>query len=423
MSLVVLGLSHHTCPVEIRERLAFPPETLPVALARLRKYIDEGGFVILSTCNRVEIYAHHPGASASSLVDILKKFLSDWHQLSEDVFADGLYSYEEIEAAGHLFRVAAGVDSLVVGETQILGQVHDAYLAAQTQQTTDKIIHALFQRAFSTAKTVRSESGIGTGKVSISSVAVDLAAAIFRDFEKTTVLVIGGGETAELTLRSLCEKGARRILIVNRSQETGENLAVKYKGTAHPWQELSNAIAGADIVISSTAAPEYILRVPDMDPVLRLRKGRPIFFIDIAVPRDIDPRVAELPDVYLYNMDDLQHVVERNMEARRRELTRCIETIDKNAQQFIAWMASLAAEPTIRSMADELHQIREQELDKTLHVLSNLSEAEKQEVRYLSERIVNRILQRPMREIKQEIGHHDPHTVLHLVKRMFGLGE
>jgi len=421
MSLVAVGLSHHTCPVALRERLAFSPDSIPTALARLRKHFESGGVVILSTCNRVEIYVHHAQKTNDVICREISQFLSEWHQIPETEFQRALYTYEDEQAAGHLFRVAAGVDSLVVGETQILGQVHDAYLAAQAQQTADKVIHGLFQRAFSTAKSVRTSSAIGSGKVSVSSVAVDLATAIFMDFAQTTVLVVGAGETAELTLKCLCEKGARHIFIVNRSPESATELAAAYGGIAREWQALPAALVESDIVITSTSAPGYVLQHDTVESALRQRKGRPMLLIDIAVPRDIDPRVGELPDVYLYNIDDLQRVVEQNMEARRQELSRCMAIIDKSAQQFAAWVHGLAAEPTIRSMAEELHQIREQELEKTLNTLNSIPEDHKQEIRYLTERIVNRILQRPMREIKQEIGHHDPHTVIHLVKRMFGL--
>lgn len=421
MSLVVVGLSHHTSPVALRERLAFTDEMIPAALARLRKRFEGAGVVLLSTCNRVEAYVHYAGGDAATVTKGVSQFLSEWHDIPEERFRDALYTHEGVDATGHLFRVASGLDSLVVGESQILGQVHDAYLAAQTEQTADKVIHALFQKAFATAKTVRTESGIGAGKVSVSSVAVDLAAAIFMDFSNTTVLVIGAGEMAELTLKSLFEKGARRVLVANRSIEHAQALADAYRGEAIALENISEGLAESDILITSTAAPGYILRPVDFEPMLRRRGQRPMFLIDIAVPRDIDPAVGDLANVYLYNMDDLERVVEQNLEARRQELRRCLDMIDRSARQFCGWMDSLVAEPTIKSMAEELNLIREEELEKTLAALDNISESQRREIRYLTERIVNRILQRPMREIKQEIGHHDPHTVLHLVKRIFGL--
>lgn len=422
MSLVVTGLSHHTGSIDLREKLNFPQATLRTALARLRKKLDGAGVVILSTCNRVEVYAHH-NSEAARVQQEIRAFLCEWHDLPEEAFRDALYEHQDREAAGHLFRVASSLDSLVVGEAQILGQVRDAYLAAQTEQTTDKVINNLFQQAFGVAKAVRTRTNIGAGKVSVSSVAVDLAASIFMELPGKTVMVVGSGEMGELTLSSLVARGVGNVLVINRHADRAAALAGKYQGQPLPWEELPLHLHKADIVISTTSSPHYILRTADFLHALKERGRDPIFAIDIAVPRDIEPAVGELTNVYLYDIDDLQQVVNQNVEARRKEVAQSMAIVEREVNQFMRWMSGLAAEPTIVSMAEELHTIRERELRKTLASLPDLTQQQKDEIAYLTERIVKSILQRPMTQIKQEIGHHDPGTVIHLVKRLFGLEE
>jgi len=422
VSLVVAGISHHTGNVGLREKLAFPPASIASALARLRKRLDGAGVVILSTCNRVELYAH--GEQSPELLWAgIRAFLSEWHEFPEAEFREAIYEYHDRETAGHLFRVSSSLDSLVVGEVQILGQVHDAYLTAQAEQATDKVINYLFQQAFSVAKTVRTRTSIGAGKVSVSSVAVDLAASIFMELPGKTVMVVGSGEMGELTLKSLVARGVGNVLVVNRNPERAAAIAEKYHGQPLPWEELDQHLHKADILISTTASPKFVLHPADFQAALKRRGHDPMFVIDIAVPRDVDPAVGTLDNVYLYDIDDLEQVVAQNMEARRSEVQQCMGIIEHEADQFVRWFQGLAAEPTIVSMAEELHAIRERELHKTLAMLPDLSEAQRKEIAYLTERIVKSILQRPMTHIKHEINHHDPGTVIHLVKRLFGLEE
>ena len=422
MSLVVVGLSHHTSPVALREQMAFSADALPTALAHLHKQLDGAGVVILSTCNRVEVYVHHPGDTEELYTEI-RAFLSESHGLPEVQFQEALYEFDGNEAVGHLFRVTSSLDSLVVGESQILGQVHDAYLAAQAAQTTDKVINALFQKAFAVAKRVRTQSSIGAGKVSVSSVAVDLAVSIFTELSEKTVMVVGSGEMAELTLQSLVSQGVRQVLVLNRNADRAERVAAQYGGEAVAFSELDRHLHRADIVISSTAAPRFVLHPESFQGALKQRAQLPMFVIDIAVPRDVEPGVADIDNVYLYNIDDLEEVVAQNLETRRDEIEHSMTIVNRGLEQFLKWMTGLAAEPTLTSMAEELDAIRERELEKTLRTLPDLTEKQRDEVAYLTERIVKNILRRPMAEIKQEIGHHDPHTVIHLVRRMFGLKE
>ena len=420
MSLVAIGISHHTSPVGLREQLHFPPAELPQALLSLRKRLDGAGAVILSTCNRVEIYANHPSQPGDHFRE-LRRFLSESRGVDESDFAQHLYEHHDRTVAGHLFRVASSVDSLVVGEDQILGQVKDAYVLAQAEQSTDKIISALFQKAFSVAGEVRTNTRINEGKVSVGSVGVDLAVNIFSSLKDKTVMIIGSGDMGELTLKSLISKGVGRVLLMNRSIEKAQELAQTYHGEPVPLSELAKYLPSADIVITSTSATEYILRVPQVTAALKQRGQAPMIVIDIAVPRNVDPAVNALDNVYLYDIDGLQETANRNLDARRKEVERCIQLIEQRADQFWHWMQGLLAEPTIVSMSQELHAIRERELLKTLHALPDLTDAQRDEVTYLSKRIVNNILQRPMTQLKHEVAEQDPHTVLHLVKRLFGL--
>jgi len=423
MSLVVTGLSHHTSPVDLRERLHFPEESVPAALLALRKRLQGAGAVIVSTCNRVEIYVHHdsqPTPIQNEIVD----FLCDWHHVDEAEFRDVLYTYSNRDAASHLFRVASSLDSLVIGEQQILGQVHDAFLLAQAEQSTDKVTEALFQRAFSIAKSVRTTTNIGAGRVSVSSVAVDLAVSIFAELKGKTVMIVGSGKMGELTLRSLVANGVDQLLMVNRSIEKAQALAREFNGEALGLEALSFHLHRADIVLSSTGAPDYVLGPGHFQQALKERGRTPIFIIDIAVPRDVDPAVNDIEEIFLYDIDSLQEAADANLEARRQEIARSMEIVDQGVDKFWNWFHGLAAEPTIVSMVEELNAIRQAELDKTFNALGDLSDKEREEIEYLTKRIVNKILQRPLKQLKREVTEQqDPYSVLHLVKRLFGLKE
>ena len=422
MTIALTGLSHRTCPVELRERLSFPEDRLRDALRHLKQQLGEGGAVILSTCNRVEVYARGEVAP-DELHGAIREFIASWHALAPGDFEEHLYEYQNRDAVAHLFKVTASLDSMVIGEDQILGQVHDAYLAAQTEGATDKILHALFQRAFKVAKEVRTKTDINVGKVSVSSVAVDLAASIFGDLSTKNVMVIGSGETGQLALKCLVERGVGKVLVANRTLAKAQAIAALYQGEPLALEQLSAHLHRADIIITSTSSEAPILGVKDFQHALKKRNKAPMFAIDIAVPRDVDPAVRDLDNVYCYDMDDLESVAAQNMEARRGELVKCLEMVEHQVDRFIDWRHSLYAEPTIVSMNQELNAIRERELEKTLHALPDLTDRQREEIEYLTKRIVNNILQRPMSQIKHEVVHEDPHRVLHLVKRLFGLEE
>ena len=421
MSLVVTGVSHHGSDVELRERLAFSSESLPKALAQLRDRIEDAGVVILSTCNRSEIYVNHAGTAADLHRDI-RRFIGDWHKIPEHEFQDALYEHDGRETVRHLFRVTSSLDSLVVGETQIQGQVHDAYLQAHTEQATDKVLNSLFQKAFSVAKRVRSQSDIGAGKVSVSSVAVDLAVSVFMDLSDKTVMVIGSGDTGELTLKHLVERGVGKVIVANRNLDRARKVADAHGGEAVALADLEQHLARADIVITSTGAQGFILQKEHFKYALHERSNRPMFVIDIAVPRDVAPAVNELDNVYVYDIDDLQEAADANLESRRNEVERCLEMVDAGAAQFWKWYRALIAEPTIVSLAAELNAVRERELAKTLAALPDLNEKQREEVVYLTKRIVNNMLQRPLTQLKKEVHEDEDHgSVLQLVRRLFGL--
>lgn len=422
MSLIISGLNHRTSELALRERLVFPENALPKAVKALRQNVEDAGVVILSTCNRSEIYLNHAG-DAPYLHHEVRKFLSAWHGIPESELAPALYEYEGRETVGHLFRVAASLDSLVVGEQQILGQVHDAYLLAHQEQATDKVINALFQRAFTVAKRVRTQTAIGEGKVSVSSVAVDLAVSIFTDLSGATVLVIGSGEMGEQTLQHLVQHGVGRVIVANRTIENARLLAERFGGTAMTLEEMPGRLHEADIVVSSTGAPGLLIHAHQLQDALWKRSQKPMFLIDIAVPRDIDASANQLDNIYLYSIDDLQDVANRNVEARREAIERSLELVDAGVEQFWRWQRGLAAEPTIVSLSKELDDIRLRELQKTLSNLEGLTPEQREEIEYLTKRIVSNILQRPLAEIKQQAHTEEHGSVLQAVRRLFGLKE
>ncbi|MSU37376.1 MAG: glutamyl-tRNA reductase [Pedosphaera sp.] len=333
MPFIVVGTSHHTSPVEVRERFAFAESLVPSALARLRAEgrVDEA--VILSTCNRVEIYASSRLTEAETIREI-RRFLETDRQ---SVFSSPTesYSHGEPESLQHLFKVAAGLDSLVLGETEILGQIKKAYDIALQGGHTGKALNKAFQKAFSVAKQVRTETGIQRGSTSIGSVAVDLAEKLFAAVRDCQVMVIGAGDTSEKTARALQSRGARSLLVSNRSEDKAFALAAELGGRAIRFDDWEREFAGIDIVISSTSAPHYILDRPKLERMLQQRPPRPLLLIDLAVPRDIDPRVDQLGDVFLYDVDDLQTIADEHVRRRSQEFIRGEEIVRQRVREFL----------------------------------------------------------------------------------------
>jgi glutamyl-tRNA reductase len=335
MSVVVIGLSHRTSPVELRERFAFADEKIPGALAALRASGIASEATILSTCNRVEIYTATPLAPETAFAE-LKKFLVA-HHAYDKTLGDEIYSFAEPHSLQHLFKVASGLDSMVIGETEIFGQLKSAYELALAHQHTGVRLNKAFQRAFNVAKHIRTATNIQRGSVSVMSAAVELAEKIFSSLAEHEVLVIGAGETSEKTARALQSRGVKKITVTNRSPERAAALAAELGGRAVPFENWPDEFERIDIAISSTAAPQHILDRAKLEPLMKRRKNRPLLLIDIAVPRDIDPAVNALDNVYLYNVDDLQSIADDYLNLRKEEVAHCEKIIaEKVAALFSA---------------------------------------------------------------------------------------
>lgn len=344
--LIVLGLSHHTAPVTLRERFAFNEARVPAALQLMRDCGLAEEAVILSTCNRVELYAVTSGEPRRAFGE-LRDFLLKCHDY-HDPLADELYVLAEPQSVEHLFRVACGLDSMVLGETEILGQLKSAYDFALRHGHTGPVLNKLFQKAFNVAKYIRTHTNIQRGSISVGSVAVELAEKIFASLNDRAVMVIGAGDTSEKTARALLSRGARSIIVSNRSYDRAATLAAELGGTAVHFEDWASSFAGIDIVISSTSAPHYVLDAPKLEPLMRLRRNRPLLLIDIAVPRDIDPQVNFMDNVYLYNIDDLQAIADDYLAQRKEEVARCETIIRERAGQ-----ASTPRRPPLPSSSSE----------------------------------------------------------------------
>ncbi len=419
MNILTIGLNHKTAPVEVREKLAFSDQTMPRALIEFRERIPDVESAIISTCNRVEIYAAADEVEKRS--DDITRFLSSFHRTDTDSFAPHLYHHLDRDAVRHLFTVACSLDSMVVGEAEVLGQVKKAYMFALEEGVTGKVLNNLFQRAFSVAKKVRTSSSIGTQKVSVASVAVEFAQKIFSDFSDKTVMIIGAGEMGELTSKHMVEKGISAVVVANRTYEKAAKLAYEYDGMAIKYESFVDSMHQADIIISTSGAPHHIIFPKHMPKVLRARRNKPLLLIDIAVPRDIHPDVEHIENVYLYNVDDLQKIVNENISFREKELEYCASIIDAETDDFMAWLRTLDVGDVIREFREELHKIRKSELERSLNKMAGLNEENKREIDYLTERIVNKILNQPMQVLKKESSQGAGFRYIEALKNLFGL--
>jgi len=420
MAIVVVGLNHTTAPVAVRERLAFSDATLAEALAHFRPpEVQE--LVILSTCNRVEMYLQTSDVDVSMASAV--GFMAACHAVPPTQFTPHLYQLSDLEAVRHLFRVAASLDSLVLGEPQILGQVKAAYLAAQAAGRTGLIFSQLFERALRVAKTIRTETGISDHAVSVSYAAVELAKKIFESLQQRTVMVLGAGDTAELAARHLVSQGVTRVFIANRTSERAVLLAQALQAKAIPWEAFPEHLAYTDIVISSTSAPHPIIQPAMVREALRARRSRPMFFIDIAVPRDVDPAVNTLENVFLYDIDDLHNVVQENRRERQREALEAEALVWQEVQQFQQWLAVRDAVPTIVAMRQHAEAIRLQELEKALHKLGPLDERQRRVLEALTCGIVNKLLHAPTVYLKRASPEGQGRDAVHVVRHLFNLDE
>jgi glutamyl-tRNA reductase len=425
--ILCLGLNHTTAPLEIREKLSFAPSALQAALARFGPmHCNErpqgiAEAAILSTCNRLEVYALV--RDLDEAIDTLIALLSEAHDVPVAAFRDYLYTHVDDDAARHLMRVAAGLDSLVVGEPQILGQVTEAYKSAMAHGASGTVLSALFRAAIHAGKRARTETTISTNAASISSVAVQLASHVFGDLAECEVLVLGAGEMGELAVRALMERGARGLLVANRTYDRAVTLARQWEGEAMTFERLGEGLTRADIVISATNAPHTILHSPDVADAMEARQDRPLFVIDIAVPRDVDTDVGELPGVHLYNIDDLQTMVENNMAERRAEVPHVEDIVTEELGSFVTWLASLEVVPTILELRSRAEDIRSAEFERALNRLGDLSDKEREVVEKLTTRLVNKLLHDPITHLKVEAANGNGVVYTQATRYLFGLDE
>ena len=415
MTLIALGINYNTAPVAIRERLAFPAEGLDHALQHLWKAKNISEAAILSTCNRTEFYCESKIDNQQVLVD----WIAENRQIEPDDFIPYLYSYQDNHFIRHIFRVACGLDSMILGEPQILGQMKTAYQAANDAGTLGRYLGKLFQHTFSAAKKVRTDTAIGSSPVSVAFAAVQLAQKIFDKLSEQTALLIGAGETIELTARHLHQQGIGQIIIANRTYDKAHNLAVQFNGYAIALSELPKHLPEADIVVSSTASQLPILGKGLLESAIKKRKHKPIFMVDLAVPRDIEAEVAQLKDVYLYTVDDLQNTIDENMNSRRQAAEQAEEIIDTQVEYFLGWLRSQGAQSTIKDYRLQAELIREEILKKSLKQLNNGVDPE-ETLKRLAHSLTNKLIHTPSIQIR-EAGINERPDLIAAARELFKL--
>lgn len=419
MNIIVVGLSHKTAPVEIREKVAFPPTAMEEPLQRMLALPAITEAVIVSTCNRVELYA--VSRQPEMAIIELKQFLADVHDLDSVVLNEHLYDYAGSKAIQHVLRVSASLDSMVIGEPQILGQIKTAYGYACEYKSAGTILNRFLRKAFSVAKRVRTETEIASNAVSVSFAAVELARKIFDSLENKTVMLVGAGEMCELAAKHFVNQGVAKVLVTNRTFSRAEKLADEFGGTAVNFENFQDQLHRVDILLSSTGAPDYVLSAKKLKEVCKLRRYRPMFLIDIAVPRDIDPAANKLDSIYLYDVDDLQGVVQANLKERHKEAEKAELIIKSEVAQFENWLGTLEIQPTIVAFRRHIESIRQAEMDKTLSNLSDLNKKERKAIEAMTSAIVNKILHQPTHILKQASGNGNGEMYLDAVRTLFDL--
>lgn len=417
MGFIALGINHRTAGVEVRERVSFSPEQLPDALQRLRAEAGADEVAILSTCNRTELYCAQDQLDAERLVEWVARF----HGMTADEVRRSSYLHQDAGAVNHMMRVAAGLDSMVLGEPQILGQMKDAWQTARTAGTLGPYLDRLFQSTFNMAKQVRTDTAIGENPVSVAFAAVSLARQIFADLRRSTALLIGAGETIALVARHLFEQGVGRIIVANRTLQRAELLSEPLGGQAIVLTQIPDILAECDVVISSTASPLPILGKGAVERALKQRRHKPMFMVDIAVPRDIEPEVGSLADVYLYTVDDLHEVIEENMRSRQGAAEAAERLIELGTGEFMQRLRALAAVDVVRSYRQKAEQARDQELQKALAKLQRGADPE-QVMTEMARMLTNKLLHEPSVQLKQMTAQGRVEA-LALAQELFALGD
>ncbi|MEH7504275.1 glutamyl-tRNA reductase [Neobacillus drentensis] len=421
MHTLVIGINYKTAPVEIRERLSFNEVDLADAIKKLntKKSILEN--IILSTCNRTEIYAVvdqlHTGRY------YIKEFLSEWFGIEQKEFSPFLYVYEDDGAIDHLFNVICGLNSMVLGETQILGQVRTSFMLAQEEGTTGTVFNHLFKQAITLAKRGHSETDIGANAVSVSYAAVELAKKIFGSLANKHVLIFGAGKMGELAAQNLHGNGVKKVTVINRTYEKAQDLANRFSGKARTLAELEKSLLEADILISSTGAKDFVISKEMMIKVEKKRKGKPLFMVDIAVPRDLDPRIAELENVFLYDIDDLEGIVEANLQERKKAAEKIMLMIEKEIVEFKQWLGMLGVVPVITALREKAHVIQSETMVSLERKLPNLSERDIKILNKHTKSIINQLLKDPILQAKELAARPDANQAMDLFMKIFNIEE
>ena len=419
LDIVLLGLNHKTAPVELRELLAFSKDETVAVLEGLQKCPDINEVMLISTCNRVEVLL--TTSNTINAVNSVKTYISEFKKILISKFEQALYMHYREEAVRHIFRVASSLDSMMVGEPQILGQIKDAYLTAILKKTSGVILNRLLHKTFFVAKRVRSETGIGDHAVSISYAAIELARKIFGNLEGKKVLLIGAGEMAELAVEHLIRNRTGEIFVANRTFERGVELSNRFKGKAIRIEEIPDCLKLVDIIISSTGSPDFVIVSNQVKGVMRSRRNRPIFFIDIAVPRDIDPDINRLNNTYVYDIDDLKGIIEENIKDRSRESVKGERIVDEAVIHFQHWFESLDVVPTIVALRNKIDSIARSEVDRTLQSLNHLSDNDCQAICRMTNSLINKILHNPTLFLKSNGCHGDRSAYIDLTRKLFKL--
>ncbi len=421
LDIVLLGLNHKTAPIELRELLSFSKEEAVAVMEGLQKCPDINEVMLISTCNRVEVLLTTSNIINSA--NFVKTHISEFKKVPISKFEDAFYTHDGEDAVRHIFRVASSLDSMMVGEPQILGQIKDAYLTTILKKTSGVILNRLLHKTFFVAKRVRSETGIGDHAVSISYAAIELARKIFGDLEGKKVLLVGAGEMAELAVEHLIRNKVGEIFVANRTFERGVELSNRFKGKAIRIEEIPNCLKVVDIIISSTGSPNFVIVRDQVKGVMRSRRNRPLFFIDIAVPRDIDPDINRLNNAYVYDIDDLKGVIEENIKDRNKESIKGERIVDEAVISFKHWLEGLSAVPTIVALRDKIDIIARTEVNKTLQSLNHLSDNDRQAIHRMTNALINKILHDPTLFLKNNGCHGDRFAYIDLTRKLFKLND
>jgi glutamyl-tRNA reductase len=424
MNLQVVYCNHHKTDLALRERLAFNPGQIPEAYKALRSAFPRAEWVVLSTCNRVEVYTAQEDPSQIPSHHDVARFVSEFHRVPLADCFDDLLERTGPDVVRHLFQVASGVDSMVLGEPQIVAQVKDAYSQAQTHRASGPLTSALFERALNVAKRVRSETALAEGRVSIASVAVgEFGRGIFERFDETQVLVIGAGEMAAETLRYLKDAGAHRIAVVNRTHDRAVSLAREWGGVAHPFEELDRCLIEADVVVSTTGADPCLVSLERFRKIRARTGNRPVFILDLGVPRDFAPAIRDLDEnIFLYSIDDLESICERNRRSRVHELDKALKIVEQETEKFMAALYHRATGPIIKRLREQWRHVVELETTRLFTRLPHL-EQDRTEIERTIEQMVNKLLHPPLEALRDEAREGTPHGLMDALKRLFGLHE